>query len=166
MGSITETSLSWETGGGGPWPPADRADGARMRAKVLAESGVKTKSEKGDREGNKWIVQMLFHTPLQQLLQNICNRVWLECSNLALLLYLHPHPWYEHRLERNPERQRLSSPCIFASVLRSALPWKSGICHILATLPQSLVSLLCWPLKKLGRTVIWSQASQQNWWLM
>lgn len=36
-----------------------------MRAKVLAESEVKTKSEKGDGEGNKWIVQMLFN--------NICS---------------------------------------------------------------------------------------------
>lgn len=63
-----------------------------MRTKVLAESEVKTKSEKGDGEGNKWIVQTLFNTPLQQLLQNICNHVCLEHSNLALLFYLHPRP--------------------------------------------------------------------------
>lgn len=60
-----------------------------MRAKVLAESEVKTKSEKGDGEGNKWIVQMLFNTPLQQLLQNICNHVWSTQTWACCFISIH-----------------------------------------------------------------------------
>lgn len=53
--------------------------------------------------------------------------------------------------------------CFFASVLRSAFPLKSGICHILATRPHPLASLfLLTPENSPEGLVIWSQASQQN----
>lgn len=166
MWSITETSVSWKTGGGGPGYDPQQTGLMELEWERKCWQRAKWKQSQKKETGREinGLCKCCSTTSAAAFAEHLQS--CLEHSNLGLLLYLHPHPWYEHRLERSLERQRLSSPCIFASVLRSALVLKSGICHILATLPHSLVSLLCWPQKKPGRTVIWSQASQHNWWLM
>lgn len=151
--------MSWETGGGELlWPPADRVDGARMGARVLAEGRVKTKSRKGDGEGNKWLCKCCL-TPRSSFCNSVCSEHSKPGSPER-----HPHPSDLIGVLSNDSSARLA--LFFACVLRSVLPLKPRICHILAAHPHSLMSLLCWLQKKPGRTVIRSQASQQNWWLM